>query len=222
MIKKSSELGYQLVGIPLPYSANRDLINQIKKICNNYGLDTAIRVNLSPSNSNDLLKDLRKVRRKFEIVGIRCATKDIARQAAKDRRVDLLQFSLTNLRKRFFDKQEAQLSSQALSSLEIELAPILQLTSFSRIRLLSILRKEVDIAKKANVPIIFSSGASDENFMRNPYDYSALAILFDLDLGSALKSFSDNALQIIKRNREKLDPNYIAPGIRIIRRNFDD
>ncbi len=221
MIIKSSELGYQLVGIPFPANVHRDLINKIKKICNKYGIDSVIRTNLSPYNSSKLLKDLRNFRRKFEIIGVRCTTKDIARQAAKDRRVDLLQFSITNLRQRFFDKQEAELSSQALSSIELELAPILQLTSFSRIRLLSILRKEVYLAKKSNVPIILSSGATDKNFLRNPYDYSAMAILFDLDLGSGLKGFSENALQIIERNREKLSPDYVAPGIRVIGRNID-
>lgn len=221
MIIRSSELGYQLVGIPFPANVDRDLINKIKKICNKYGIDSVIRTNLSPYNSSKLLKDLRNFRRKFEIIGVRCTTKDIARQAAKDRRVDLLQFSITNLRQRFFDKQEAELSSQALSSIELELAPILQLTSFSRIRLLSILRKEVYLAKKSNVPIILSSGATDKNFLRNPYDYSAMAILFDLDLGSALKGFSENALQIIERNREKLSPDYVAPGIRVIGRNID-
>jgi RNase P/RNase MRP subunit p30 len=98
----------------------------------------------------------------------------------------------------------------------------LQLTSFSRIRLLSTLRKEIIIAKKSNVPIILCSGANNQFLLRNPYDYSSMAILFDLDLGLALKGFSENAFQIIERNREKLCPDYIAPGIRIIRRNVDD
>lgn len=221
MIKKSAELGYQLVGIPLPYDFNKNMINQIKRICSSYGIEVVTRVNLFPRNSNELLKDLRNFRRKIEVIGVRCATKDVARQAAKDRRVDLLLFSLTNFRQRFFDKQEAELSSQALSSLEIDLAPIFQLTSFSRIRLLSILRKEVIIAKKAKVPIILCSGASDEKLIRNPYDYSALTELFDLDLGSALKGFSENAIQIIERNKEKLSPDYVAPGIRVVGRKID-
>ena len=222
MIKKSAELGYQLVAIPFPYNVSNDKINKIKKICNNNKIDCAVRVNLSPRNSNELLKDLRNLRRKFEIISVRCATKDIARQAAKDRRVDLLQFSLTNLRQRSFDNREAELSSQALSALEIELASIMQLTSFSRIRLLSVLRKEITSAKKANVPIILCSGATNQFSIRNPYDYSAMAILFDLDLGSALKGFSECAFHIIERNRKKLSPDYIAPGIQIVRRNIDD
>ena len=187
MICKALELGYRFSRDSVSIHVSQELVSNIKKICKNIGLDFATRVNLSPRNSNELLQDLRKFRRKFEIVAVRCLTKDIARHAAKDRRVDLLQFSVTNMRQRFFDEQEAELASQALSSLEIELVPLLQLTRFSRIRLLSILRKEASIAERAKVPIILSSGATDSQLMRGPYDYASLATLFDLPLASAFR-----------------------------------
>jgi RNase P/RNase MRP subunit p30 len=142
----------------------------------------------------------------------------VARQAAKDRRVDLLQFSVTSLRKRFFDEAEAELASQALASLEIELAPMLQLTSFSRVRLLSRLRKEVATATRFKVPITLSSGATEELLMRGPHDYAALTTLFDLPLSSALKALSDNPLIMVERNRKKLSPDYVAPGIQVVGR----
>jgi RNase P/RNase MRP subunit p30 len=217
MIKKALDLNYSLVGIPFPPNATREQISKLKKICTTVKLDFVSRVNLFPINSGDLLRDLRRYRRKFEIVSVRCNTKEVARQAAKDRRVDLLQFSVTNFRQRFFDEQEAELASQALSSLEIELAPLLQLTGFSRIRLLSRLRKEVVTAEKANVPITLSSGATDELFMRGPYDYVALTSIFDLSLPSALKAMSEIPSKRVQRNREKLSQDYVAPGISVVR-----
>jgi ribonuclease P/MRP protein subunit RPP1 len=218
MIYKAQELGYKRVAIPLPSNVTRDQNRKLKQTCESANLDYVSRINLSPNNSKELLHDLRRYRRKFEIIAIRCNSKNVARQAAKDRRVDLLQFSLTNLRKRFFDKQEAELSSQALSSLEIEIAPLLQLTSFSRIRILSSLRREVAIAKRANVPIILSSGATSEQLMRKPHDYATLTNLFDLPLFSALAALSINPLKIVERNRKKLNPDYVAPGIRVVGR----
>jgi ribonuclease P/MRP protein subunit RPP1 len=222
MIRKASELGYNLVGIPHSPQATREQISQLKHICNHVKVDLVTRVNFSPRNPNELLHSLRRYRRKFEIVAVRCHTKDIARQAAKDRRVDLLQFSVTNLRKRFFDEQEAELASQAFSSLEIELAPILQLTSSSRIRLLSRLRREVATAERFRVPITLSSGATDEQFMRGPRDYAALAALFDLPMSSALRALSENPWVTVGRNREKLSSDYVAPGIRVVGRKTDD
>jgi len=222
MIKKASELGYNLVGIPLSPHATREQISQLKHICSEAKVDLVSRVNFFPRNSNELLHDLRSYRRRFEIVAVRCHTKDVARQAAKDRRVDLLQFSVTNLRQRFFDEAEAELASQALSSLEIELAPLLQLTSFSRVHLLSCLRREVATAERADVPITLSSGATDENFMRGPRDYAALTTLFDLPLPSALRALSENPWVTVERNRGKLSPDFVAPGIRVVGRKTCD
>jgi ribonuclease P/MRP protein subunit RPP1 len=222
MIQKASELGYNLIGIPLSPHATKEQISQLRHICSDTKVDFATRVNFSPRTPNELLQSLRRFRRKFEIVAVRCHTKDVARQAAKDRRVDLLQFSVTNLRKRFFDEAEAELASQALSSLELELAPMLQLTSFSRVRLLSRLRREVATAERFNVPIMISSGATDELFMRGPRDYAALTTLFDLSMSSALRALSDNPWVTVERNRKKLSADYVAPGIHVVGRKTGD
>ncbi len=218
IVRKASELGYSLIAIPLPPHAPREQISQLQHLCGEAKIDLATRVNLSPRTPSELLHDLRRFRRKFEIVSVMCPTKNVARQAAKDRRVDLLQFSATNLRRRFFDEAEAELASQAFSSLEIEMAPILKLAGASRIRLLSRLQKEVATAEKSRVPITISSGATDEILMRGPRDYAALTTLFDLPKSSALKALSENPYATVERNRKKLNPNYVAPGIHIVGR----
>jgi RNase P/RNase MRP subunit p30 len=218
MVKKSVELGYSLIAVPLPPNAKQREIGQLQRICSEAKVDFATRLNLSPRNSNELLRSLRRFRRKFELIAVTCHTKDVARQAARDRRVDLLHFSVTNLRKRYFDEAEAELASQAFASLEIEMSSLLQLTGTHRIRLLSRLRREVAAAERLKVPIILSSCATDESLMRGPYDWVALASLFDLPLSSALKALSDYPYAMVERNREKLSPNYVAPGIRVVGR----
>ena len=216
MVRRSSELGYALVGILLPPNIMRSQINQLRHICNDAYIELVPRVNFSPKTPSELLHDLRRFRRKFEVISVTCTSKGVARQAAKDRRVDLLHFSATDLRKRFFDRAEAELASKALSSLEIEMAPLLFLTGFSRIRLLSRLRREVAIAERFKVPITMSSGATNEYFLRSPHDYAALATLFDMSISSALRALSEDPVAMVERNREKLSPNYVAPGIRVV------
>jgi RNase P/RNase MRP subunit p30 len=218
IVKNAYELGYSLIAIPFLPLAPQEQISQLREICHESNIDFATRVNLFPRTSNELLHSLRRFRRKFEIVSVMCHTKDVARQAAKDRRVDLLQFSVTNLRKRFFDEAEAKLASKAFSSLEIEMASLLQLTGASRIRLFSRLRKEVALAKRFKVPITISSGATNEYQMRRARDYAALASLFDLSLSSTLMALSANSYVMVERNREKLSPEYVAPGIRVLGR----
>jgi len=218
MIVKSSELGYRLVGIPLPPSVTQDEISLLRKICKDAKIGFVARVDFAPKTPGELLQDLRRFRRRFEILSVTCTSKGVARQAAKDRRVDLLSFPATDIHKRFFDRAEAELASKALSGLEIEMAPLLSLSGSSRIRLLSRLRREVAIAKRFNVPVVISSGAMNEYLMRSPHDYAALATLFDMPLPYALHALSEDPLAIVERNREKLSPDYVAPGVRVVRR----
>ena len=221
MIRKASELGYELIAIPLPQFFPEEKIRKLQNICEENKMDFASRVDLKPRTPNELIRSLRKLRRKFEIIAVMCESKQVARQAAKDRRVDLLNFPGSNRRKRFFDKAEAELASKALGSLEIDIKPLLTLEGPTRIRLLSSLIREVTIAEDFHVPIVISSGASNELLMRKPREIAALTSLFDLDKSSAIEAISKNPLAIVKRNREKLSPKFVAPGIRLIRRGKD-
>ena len=221
MIEKSAELGYGAVGVTLPQRFSRSEAEKIGKICKEVDVDFIRRVDLEPSNTAELLRSLRLLRRRVEVVSVRCASKSVARQAAKDRRVDILSFSPLDMRKRFFDTAEAELASKTSVSLEFDLAPLLYLQGYRRIRLLSKLREEASIAEKYDVPIVLSSGANNINLLRKPEDYAALGYLFGMDLNDAKKSLSDNPREIIERNRRKLDPNFVAPGVYVIRRGKD-
>jgi len=218
MVCRSSALGYRLVGISFPLNVTRDKVRQLQSICTNVGIDLVTRLDLTSKTPGQLLHQLRHFRRKFEVISVVCTSKVIARHAAKDRRVDLLSFPNAIFRGQSFDRAEAELASKSLSSLEVDMAPLLSSKDFSRIRLLSTLRKEVAIAKKFGVSVAISSGATNVQFMKGPYDYAALASLFDMTAPLALRALSEVPLAIVKRNREKLSPDFVAPGIRLVRR----
>lgn len=221
MVRKSSELGYHLVGVSLPPDLKRDEISQLQKICRDSKTDLVTRANFVPKTRRELLSCLRHYRRKFEVISVACTSKAVARQAAKDRRVDLLSFPSTDPRRRFFDEAEAELASKALSSLEIDMALLLSSKGFSRIRLLSCLRREVAVAKRFRVPVVISSGATNEHLIRAPHDCASLAYLFNMPLSLALRALSENPLVMVERNRGKLSPDYVAQGVRIVRRKND-
>lgn len=221
MMSKASELGYRLIATPLPKSFSENHIQRLRGISQEAALDFASRLDLKPKTPKELLYYLRKFRRKFEVIAVICESKTVARQAAKDRRVDLLNFPALDPRKRFFDNAEAELASKSLAALEIDVKPLITLKGSSKIKLLSVLRREAATAKKFHVPIVVSSGATNDLLMRKPLEMAALASLFDLDGTTAVDAVSKNPLTIVKRNREKLSPNFIAPGIRLIRRGSD-
>ena len=218
MIAKSAEMGYAAVGIPLPINVKPEEVGRLRKICSDAGLDFVSRLDLTPRNSGELLSSLRRFRRKFEVVSVTCRSKPVARQAAKDRRVDLLSFSGAQSANRFFDAAEAELASASSASLEVDVTQLLSLEGFLRVRLLSSLRRETALAKNCRVPVVLSSSATDESLLRRPLDYLALTTLFDLDASVASKAFSENPSGIVQRNRLKLSPDFIAPGLRVVRR----
>jgi RNase P/RNase MRP subunit p30 len=221
IIKKVSELGYRLVAVPLAPETRQNEVAKLQEVCKEAGVDFASRLDLRPRTSNELMVQLRRFRRKFEVIGVACENKQVARQAAKDRRVDLISFPLLDFRHRFFDKAEAELASNSLAALEVDVNPLFILEGASRVRLLSSLHREAGIARKSRVPIVVSSGVAAEILLRKPRELAALAFLFGLDEDSALDAVSRNPHVIVKCNREKLGSGFVAPGIRVIKDGKD-
>jgi len=221
MISKAATLGYRLIAVPLAPETPADEVAKLRAICNETKIDFASRVDLRPRTHNELLHQLRRLRRKFEVISVACENKQVARQAAKDRRVDLINFPSLDFRRRFFDKAEAELSSKSLTSLEIDVKPLLVLEGPTRTRFLSNLRREATIASEFHVPIVLSSGVSEARFLRKPREMASLAFLFGLGEASALEAVSQNPKLIVERNREKLGSKFVAPGIRVIKEGKD-
>ncbi len=221
LIAKAADLGYSLVGVPIPATASPKDVESVRNLCCEAGLDFVTRVDLAPRTSAELLEDLRRLRRRFELVSVLCTSKPVARQAAKDRRVDLISFPAARTRDRFFDSAEAELASGALASFEVDLASFLSLEGFLRTRLIASLRRELAVAESFHVPVVFSSGANDEHLLRRPRDYAALTFLFDMNQSLALKALSEFPLNVVERNREKLRPGFVMPGLRVVRRGKD-
>lgn len=217
IIAKSSELGYSQIGVPLRPNVKQDVTDRLRQICEEFSVDLVTRLELSPKSSSELLGTLRQFRGKFEVVSVLCGSKPVARQAAKDRRVDLLSFPAVDARKRFFDWAEAELASKSSAAFEIDMAQVLSLEGFLRVRLFSCLRREVATARSSGVPVVISSGASGLWLLRKPEDFASLAFLFDVDSSLALEALSTIPVSIVERNRERLSPDYLAPGVRVVK-----
>ncbi len=217
IMKRAASFGYSFLSIPFTSGMNENDLVNLKSICKEVGVDFVSRADFHPRSENDLTHFLRKFRRRFEIICILCDDKEVARQAAKDRRVDLLSFPSLDYHKRFFDRAEAELASGSLAALEVDVKPLLVLEGPSHVRMLINLRREVAVAREFKIPVVVSSGVSEQSLMRFPRDMASLAYLFGLDEASALDTVSTNPETIIKRNREKLSSRFVAPGISIVK-----
>jgi ribonuclease P/MRP protein subunit RPP1 len=220
LIERAARFGYCSISIPLAAPEDKQ-ITALKAACAQAGVDFVLRADFKPRSPEDLMRFLRKFRRKLEVICIVCDDKEVARQAAKDRRVDLLSFPSLDFHKRFFDRAEAELASASLAALEVDIKPLLVLEGPPRVRLLSSLRREVALAREFHVPIVVSSGVSEERLMRMPKDMASLGYLFGLNETEALDAVSTNPNTVVCRNREKLGSKFVAPGITVVKEGDD-
>ena len=221
VLGEAAALGYGLVGVSLESETRVAEVEKLRGVCAEIGVDFVSRVDLLPRGPSDLMRQLRRLRRKFEVVCVACENKAVARQAAKDRRVDLLRFPFIDFRRRFFDRAEAELACSGLAALEIDVKPLLVLEGPARVRLLSCLHREVAIAKSFGVPIVISSGVSRGLLLRKPREMAALGFLFGLDEVSGVNAVSRNPVALVERNREKLSEEFVAPGVKIVEEGSD-
>ena len=214
MLELASRLGFKGVGvvsIGIPQKT-------VKEMASGHGLDHVRRTNLTPRNPQELMVTLRRLRRQFEIIAVECRSKAVARQAAKDNRVDILNFPTSaSARKRvWFDRQEASLASGANCAYEVNVSDLLQLGQLGASRLLSVMRDEVDNAVRFGVPVVVSSGADNPLTMRVPRELAAVLELLGIGEEEGLDAVSTTPWGIVDRNREKLGPGFVAPGVRVV------
>jgi ribonuclease P/MRP protein subunit RPP1 len=217
LIGKAARLGYRYISVPFASGVQETDAAALKVMCTQAGIDFVLRADYKPQTQEDLMRFLRKFRRQFEVICIVCDSKEVARQAAKDRRVDLLNFPSLDYHKRFFDRAEAELASCSLAGLEVDIKSLLVMEGPARVRLLSSLRREVAVALEFHVPVVVSSGVSEMHLLRMPRDLASVAYLFGLDEEQALDAVSSNPAGIVLRNREKLSSRFVAPGISVVK-----
>jgi ribonuclease P/MRP protein subunit RPP1 len=212
MLELAARLEFKEIGLVRGEIHSRNL----KSMASGMGLDLVSRVDLAPRNTNELTAALRRLRRRFMIVAVECRSKNVARQAAKDHRVDILNFpsSVSARSRNRFDRQEASLASDANCAYEINASDLLQPDQVSRAKLLSLMRGEVDNAKRFDVPIVVSSGALNAMQMRDPRGLAAILTILDMNEEEGLESVSKTPMRIVTANREKLEPGFVAPGVR--------
>ena len=212
------ELGYSSIGLADFNMNNLRFASSLKEKFSSYGLDLITRVDLHAGSLGELKRLLRFFRRKVEVISVFCDDLQIARLAARDRRVDLLNFDSMGWRENFFDLAEAKLALNGGSALEINLTDFIGKADVgSMIKMLRVLSENVKLARRLGVPIIFSSGARNILEMRAPRDLAAIGSLFNLTEYECRASVSSVPMEIVSRNRAKLSESFILPGVWLVK-----
>ncbi|MBS7644713.1 MAG: RNase P subunit p30 family protein [Candidatus Bathyarchaeia archaeon] len=207
-IKRSGFHGLALSAAP---EVNIKDLKSIKEKIRGYGLDVALRVNFEPRNRPELLKFLRKNRVRFEVVGVKPLTNELATLSARDSRVDVIYYDLNNWKITFREST----AHVCTSALEIQIRPLVASSIQGGVHaLLTRLTREIEVALKHDVPVVMTSSARNLSEIKAARDMAALAKCLGLGEHS-LDVVSKNPMDIISRNRLKLSRGHLMEGVQL-------
>ena len=205
-VRRASELGYHGLGV-------------VCAGCEEPGsqVELASRIDLAPRNQQELMDQLNRHRRSHVVVSVTCMSKGVARQAAKDHRVDIVKFPEGQRGKTvWMDRQQAELAGASNCCYEVDAVELLVGDPARLERTLTTVRREVENSQRNDVPVIMSSGATSVLEMRDPRSLASLMDLLGVGEEEALDAVSVNPWRVVERNRDKLSSGYVSPGVKRI------
>lgn len=178
-------------------------------------IDVVSRLDVAPRSQQELQLTLKGKRLRHEVISVLCLSKGVARKTAKDTRVDLLRFPVDPSRRRtvWLDRQNAAAAGEAGCSYEVVARDLLAQDSKTLGSLIKQLKREIVNARRYDVPMVLSSGASSVYGMRDPRSLAALMTLVGLGEEESLDMVSTNPSALVERNRDKLSESYVSPGV---------
>ncbi len=195
MANLAYDFGFKTVALTLSKKALTEIPNPTVKLLS--------RLNVNASSQRDINESLKG--RSYDILAVRCLTKDVARRAARDPRVDVLAFPEDPARRRevWLDRHEAEVAGTSGVAYEVNASEIIAAGAGKLPRLLNQLRRELGNVERHRIPLVLSSGAVDPLSMREPRALAALAELLDIREEDALKMISTVPAMVARRRFER-------------------
>ncbi|MFW9914903.1 MAG: RNase P subunit p30 family protein [Candidatus Thorarchaeota archaeon] len=210
-----SELGYY--GICVESSQKQEALQDIG---DSYSLKIWSRRTFEGSTSR-VRAALGRERSKTHLISVYSEGSDLAKWAAKDRRVDSIAVPLPTISK-IVDIALVKLMATNGKALEIHLQEIIGAIGSRRIVLLRNLHRAIARAKQGACKIILGSGTSKITHLRAPRDMASILHIAGLDYEESLQTISSIPLEILRKNEQRLSRDFIAPGVATIQIKEED
>lgn len=215
MCRNAIRLGFSALGLTLDRSATPQEIQEVKRMAAAFEprLELFTRTEIAPARRRILLKMLGALRNRFEVISVRCVSREVALVAARDRRVDSVLFPCDgNLR------MSTGVASTCRNLLEVELQPLIMGRGERRRICFLRLRKDLRTALGAGVPIAASSGARDLLQQRSPLALSSVLTALGVGRSESTKAIGSLVTLRLDANRRKLSGHYLEAGVAVTKR----
>lgn len=154
-----------------------------------------------------------KFRKNVDVLVVHGGSENVNRAAVENPKVDILNHPSFD-RSSGLNQVLAKAAADNEVAIGLNMRPLLHSRGSRRIRLLSDLRANIDLARKYDVPLVLSSDAVSCYDLRPPREMLALAELFGLEESEAIDALSTVPERIIERNRPS--PGYVREGVETV------
>ena len=202
--------GYSAVALSIPTGLMRDRVSEVRRLFENEGIQTILRVDLSVNSRADLLRLLRRFRSAYDIVAVKCMNQAVASVACRDRRVDVVFFDPRNFRVKFVHPLASLLSG----ALEFNL--ISTFLGETKSEIFSRIAKEAAIAREHRSRVVLSSGCISPAMVRSPLQISAIATAIGLSSEQSSRGVRETPLSIVMSNQERRSREYVEEGVKLV------
>ncbi len=208
-VQMAAKLGFTGFASPLSMS------NPIEKLEN--GIHLLTRTDVNEKGIRAVSRAVESARSKSAVVSVPLGESRVVSWAAEDSRVDLL--SITEpLNRANLKKNTARLAASSDTALEVSIGPLLGVSGLMRSRVFKVLRETTQTALDAGMPIVLSSGADSPINMRSPRALCNVGLLLGLDWHGSERAVYETPHRILEKNKNRLSPEYVGPGVEIVKR----
>jgi RNase P/RNase MRP subunit p30 len=187
---------------------------EISKLIEDYPIEIVKRLDIDgrEQTKNQIIPILRKQRRNTPLIAIKCYDPELTGWAAQDNRVDILSFPINQIGK-LLTNSVAKLMLKFDKHLEISLVNLYSSPEKLQIQAVRQIKQAMIMAKKKKVPTIINSGSTSIHQIRSPWELISLAQTLISSKESQIDSLSKIPYKLVSKNKVKISPNYIAPGV---------
>jgi len=170
-------------------------------------------IELVEENPSKLQGLIGRFRQSVDVLIVHGGSESVNRAALENPRVDILNHPAFD-RSSGLNQVLAKAAAENGVAIGLTLRPVLHSRGSRRIRILSDLRANLDLARKYDVSLVLSSDAMSCFDLRSPMETLALAEVCGLEEDEALEAISTVPEKILAKNHP--GPGYIREGVEVL------
>ncbi len=195
--------GYIILGEKYKKSKKENLVEPLQKIT---------RVEIKESKVEKIRSLLPKVRKQYELVSVNTSSAKVAQWVVKDNRVDILTVPYKSI-KEIITQNLANVAANNQTFLEIDISFLTFSNSFFPSIQMRGLSRVIHLIIREKAPFILTMNVENPLEFRDERSIIAMANLVGIP-NKAIKENMRKFKERIELNRNKLSPDFIAPGVR--------